>query len=58
MLEFFSEVQEKKREVVVLCSRPPQNVNLGIFTSQSYSDGKEMYKKAWCIDAHAELLCG
>ena len=54
MLEFFSEVQEKKREVVVLCSRPPQNLNLGIFTSQSYSDGKEMYKKAWCIDAHAE----
>ena len=26
-------VQEKKREVVVLCSRPLQNVKLGIFTS-------------------------
>ena len=41
------EVQEKKKKVVVLCSRSPQNVNLGhIFTSQSCSDGKKMYKKA------------
>ena len=36
----------KKKKAVVLCSRPPQNVELGIFTSQSCSDGKEMYKKA------------
>ena len=27
------EVQEKEKEVVVLCSRPPQNVNLGRFTT-------------------------
>ena len=27
------EVQLKKSKVVVLCSRPPQNVKLGIFTS-------------------------
>ena len=41
------EVQEKKKKVVVLCSRSPQNVDLGrIFTSQSCSDGKKMYKKA------------
>ena len=41
MLENFSwvkilrdsiEVQEKKKKVVVLCSRPSQNVKLGIFT--------------------------
>ena len=24
-------VQEKKKKVIVLCSRPPQNVKLGIF---------------------------
>ena len=43
------EVQEKKKKVVVLCSRSPQNVDLGrIFTCQSCSDGKKMYKKAWC----------
>ena len=39
---------ENEREVVVLCSRPPQNVKLGSFTSKSCNDGKEMYKKAWC----------
>ena len=53
MLEYFFlelnsedciEVQEKKKKVVVLCSRPPQNVKVGIFTSWSCSDGKEMYK--------------
>ena len=26
-------VQEKKKKVMVLCSRPPQNVKIGIFTS-------------------------
>ena len=36
----------KKKKAVVLCSRPPQNVELGTFTSQSCCDGKEMYKKA------------
>ena len=34
-------VQEKKRKVVALCSRPRQNAWLGIFTCW------EMYKKAW-----------
>ena len=55
MLKGRIEVQEKKTKVV-LCSRPPENVKLGIFTSQScsslctdsYSDGNKMYKKAWC----------
>ena len=37
-----------ENKVVVLCSSPPQNMKLGIFTSKSCSDGKEMYKKAWC----------
>ena len=38
------EVQEKKTEVVVLCSLPLQNVKLG-----RHSDGNEMYKKEWCM---------
>ena len=42
------EVQEKKMKVFVLCPRPPRHVKFGIFTSYSCSDGKEMYKKAWC----------
>ena len=33
MLKDFIEVQKKKKKVVVLCSRPPQNVKLGILTS-------------------------
>ena len=41
-------VQEKKNKVVILCSRSPQNVKLGIFVSQLCSDGKEMYKKGLC----------
>ena len=40
------EVQEKKKKIVVLCSRPPENVKLGTFTSLSCSDGRETYKKA------------
>ena len=47
------EVQGKKKKVIVLCSRPPQNVRLYIFTSLSCSDGKEMYKKR---DAREKLL--
>ena len=43
-------------KVVVLCSRSPQNVKLGIFTSKSCSDGKEMYKKAWCTCKVVVLL--
>ena len=33
ILKNFIKVQEKKTKVVVVCSRPPQNVKLGIFTS-------------------------
>ena len=36
----------KEEKVVVLCSRPRQNVNSGTFTLQSGNDGKEMYKKS------------
>ena len=62
MLEFFlwswiledcSEFRKTKKKVVALCSRPPQNVKLGSFTSLSYSDGKEGYKTRV---ARAELL--
>ena len=38
----------KEKKVVVLCSRPRQNVNSGTFTFWSGNDGKEMYKKARC----------
>ena len=31
-----------------MCYRPGQNVKLGSFTLQSCSDGKEMFKRAWC----------
>ena len=42
-------ISGKEKNVVVLCSRCLRNVNLDlIFTSQSCSDGKEMYKKVWC----------
>ena len=34
VLELNSIVQEKKKKVVVLCSRPRQNVKLGTFTVQ------------------------
>ena len=40
--------KKKKKNVVVLSSRAPQNVKLAIFSSQSCNDGKEMYKKALC----------
>ena len=36
----------KEKEVVVLCSRPRQNVKLGTFTLYSCNDGKEMYRNA------------
>ena len=38
-------VQGRKKKVVVLCFRPRQDVKLGIFTSLSCNDGKEMCKK-------------
>ena len=42
ILKDFIEVQEKKKQVLVLPWRSPQNVNLGpIFTSQSCSDGND-----------------
>ena len=36
---YYIEVQEKKKNVVVLCSRPRQDVKLGTFTLQSCQDG-------------------
>ena len=40
------EVQEMKRKVVVLSSRPPKDVKLATFTLKSCSDDKEIDKKA------------
>ena len=39
------EVQEKENKVDVLCSRPPENVKLGSFTSLSCSATKKRTKK-------------
>ena len=36
----------KKKNFIFACFSPPRNVKLGIFSSHSCSDGKEMYKKA------------
>ena len=36
----------KEEKVIVLCSRPRQNVNSGTFTLLSGNDGKEMYEKS------------
>ena len=33
-------------KIVVLSSRPPENVKLGTFTLWSCNDGNEIYKKA------------
>ena len=45
-LKDYIKVQEKKRRVVVFCSRLPQNVKLGSFKSYLCNNGKEMYEKA------------
>ena len=43
----YTEIQGKKKKVVVFYSRPPQNVKLDNLTSSwSCSDCKEIYKKA------------
>ena len=41
ILKDYVEVQEKKKKVIILCSRPLQDVKLSIFTSYSCSEGKE-----------------
>ena len=47
ILKLCTEGQEKKdRESPCLVFKSPTNVTLGIFTSWSCSDGKEMLKKA------------
>ena len=38
-----------EQKIVVLCSRPRQNVKLCIFTLQSRNDGEEMCEKARCM---------
>ena len=44
----------KEKKVVVLCSRPRQNMNSGTFTLYSGNDGKEMYKKSMM---HVQSCC-
>ena len=44
----------KEKKVVVLCSRPRQNVNSGTFMLYSGNDGKEMYKKSV---VHVQSCC-
>ena len=44
----------KEKKVVVLCSRPRQNVNSGTLTLYSGNDGKEMYKKSV---VHVQSCC-
>ena len=41
-----SQVQKERGNFVVACVLPLYNLKLGILTSQSCSDGKEMYNKA------------
>ena len=55
MLKDCIEVQEKKKKIVVLCSRPPQNVKLGTVLScrSRATTAKKCTKKP---DAHAKLL--
>ena len=43
-----SQVQKERGNFVVACVLLLYNLKLGILTSQSCSDGKEMYNKAWC----------
>ena len=47
-------VQEKKRKVVVLCSRPRQNVKFGRFMSYSCATMAQKCRKK--PDPHAKLL--
>ena len=42
MLKDCIKVENKRKKVVVLCSGPRQNVNLGTFTLLSCNDVKEM----------------
>ena len=42
------QVQKERGNFVGACALPLYIVELGIFRSYSSSDGKEMYKKAWC----------
>ena len=51
-----SQVLEEKKKFFVACLRSPQNVKLGIITPYLWSDGKEMYKKAWCTCRVVVLL--
>ena len=40
------QAQKEKEYLAVACLLPPQNMKLGIFTSKSCKNGKEVYKKS------------
>ena len=50
------QIQKESGNFVVACVLPLYNVKLGIFTSWSCSDGKEMYKKTWCTSKMVVLV--
>ena len=60
ILKDCSKVQEKKKRVVVLCSCPLQNVNLGTFTLSCNDDTKctksVMHVERWFFFANLNLL--
>ena len=51
------QVQKEIENSILACLRPPLKVKLGCLTPKSRSsDGKEMYKKAWCTCRVVVLL--
>ena len=52
----YSQAQKEKQNFIVACLRSPYNTKLGIFTSQSCKNRKEMYNKAWCMCKVVVLL--
>ena len=48
VLKDFIQVQKEERKFVVVCPRPPLNVKLGGFTSESCSGRQRNVLKVWC----------
>ena len=48
ILKDFIQVKKEEGKFVIVCPRPPQNVKLGGFTSQSCSGRRRNVLKAWC----------
>ena len=52
----YNQTQTEKQNFIVACLCSPYNTKLGIFTSQSCKNRKEMYNKAWCTCKVVVLL--